>query len=320
MTEKKSDYNTAIVIGGDYCISAPRSKLISRGLKILESLEKMPLTIVRDMIVDIRENGHLIRRAIIDPVRIKGERIREVYLGYVFNEKNLSPERIEHYDIRIGDTVTIESIVGFISLRVVKGKRTGNEKIFTMPVKCQACGSKIETLEPDSAYYCTGNACPGRIKAQLMAFSDSMHIGLNPELAKELVDKRMVLDSADLYFLKKKDLIRLNKMNEDSAQRILDAIEKSRHPELVDIIIALLETAGIPLHKGIEVAVACNSINDLSDADKLSRIKTIWIKPNYVIGNTLALSIQKLMNESKTLKFLEKLKKGGVVFPRKGVN
>lgn len=124
MTEKKPDYNTAIVIGGDHRISAPRSRLISRGLKIAESLEKMPLTIVRDMIVDINKNGHLVRWAIIDPVRITGERIREVYLGYVFNEKKFSPERIEGYDIRIGDTLTIDdSFGGLIRLKVVKGKR-----------------------------------------------------------------------------------------------------------------------------------------------------------------------------------------------------
>ena len=105
--------------------------------------------------------------------------------------------------------------------------------------------------------------------------------------------------------------MRLNKMDRGSAQRVLDAIEKSRHPELADIIPALLATGGIRQIIGFEVAVNCSSINDLFDADKLARIKSIWIKPNDVIA------IQKLMNAPKTLEFLEKLKRGGVVFPHK---
>lgn len=274
MTEKKPDYNTAIVIGGDRWLSTPRSKMISRGLKIAESLEKMPLTIVRDIIVDIDIHGFLQRWAIIDPVRIKNNWQRnkelnnihrEIYLGFVRNENKLSPERLEHYDIRIGDTAIIdESIIGFPPLKVVKGKRTGNEKIFKMPVKCPDCGSKIAPTSYSSAYYCTGKACPGKIKTQLRAFSNLIHIDINHELVKELVDKRMVLESADLYFLKKKDLMRLNKMDEDSAQRVLDAIEKSRHRGYDTIIDALLKTNGT------------------------------------------------------TIKIEEKLKKGGVVFPRKG--
>jgi len=322
VTEKKPDSNTAIVIGDDRRISAPRSRMISRGLENAESLEKTVLTIVRDIIVDIDKNGGLKRRGIIDPVCIKGEQISEVSLGPVLNAKELLPEQIVGYDFRIGDTISIEHLFEplpvrpWLTVKVVKEKRTGNEKVFTIPTKCPACGCKIKMRRPDwPAYYCTGTACPGRIKAQLIAFSDSMHIDLKPELAKELVDKRMVSDSADLYFLKKKDLMRLNKMDEESAQRFLDAIERSRHPELANIIIALLEMGGIPLHIGLEVAFRCNSINDLFDNDMLAQIKPNkyrLIQPNQI------LAVQKLVNEKKTLKFLDKLKKGGVVFPRKG--
>jgi len=240
MTEKKSDNTTAIVIGGAYHISAPRSNLISRGKKIVESLEKMSLTIVKDIIVDIDINGYLKRLAIIDPVKINGEQIKEIYLGFVFNNKKLPPESIEKDDIRIGDTLLLNTSPSnfFDNLpKLVKEKRTGNEKIFKIPDKCPSCGSKIAMPPLHSrACYCTGLICPGRIKAQLIAFSDSMHIDLNDELAKELVDKKIVLDSADLYFLKKEDLMRLNGMSEDSAQRVLDAIEKSRYPEINNLV------------------------------------------------------------------------------------
>lgn len=327
MTEKKPDNNTAIIVGGYHRLSAPRSKLISRGREIAESLEKRVVTIVRDIIVDIDTRGYLEKQAITDAVNLYGKETTRFFLGHVFNEKYLSPERRkwnESDDIRIGDTLAFESIGGdtltfessndyldWWQPKVVKEKRTGNEKIFAMSVKCPACGSKIETLEPDSAYYCTANDCPGRIKAQIMAFSDSMHIDLSSELAKDLIDKKTVLDAADLYFLKKRDLIRLNKMDEKSAQRVLDAVGKSRHTELHNIIIALLETLGIRSGVAIEVAVHCNSINDLFDAGTIALLISKWYSSNDVIA------IQKLINAPKILKFLKKLKRGGVVFPIK---
>jgi hypothetical protein len=61
---------------------------------------------------------------------------------------------------------------------------------------------------------------------------------------------------------------------------------------------------------GTELAVHCNSIRDsirdLFDAERLARIKSIWIKPNGII------KIQEVMHNSNTLIFLEKLKKGGL--------
>ena len=329
MTEKKPDYNTAIVIGSDRRLSASRSKMISRGLEIAVSLEKTVLTIIRDIIVDIAINGALKKQSIIDPVKMKGEQISQVSLGPVLNEKELPSKEIERHDFRIGDIISLKDPLEsfptnprlLLSIKVVMEKRTGNEKVFTIPDKCPACGSKLKIHRPPDlpAYYCTGTGCPGRTRAQLIAFCHQMDIELAPELAKELVEKRMVSDSADLYFLKKWDLMRLDKMDEDLAQTFLNAIEKSRHPTLYDIIYALLVIGGF-LRSGIilDVASRCNSINDLFDADKVSRIKSMWIKPNYVIGNTLALRIQNFMNEEVTLNFLEKLRKGGVVFPTKG--
>jgi NAD-dependent DNA ligase len=108
-----------------------------------------------------------------------------------------------------------------------------------------------------------------------------------------------------LYFLKKEDLVRLNKMDEDSAQGVLAAIAESRHPEPVDIIPALLATGDIPYHIGWKVAEHCGSIDDLLDDAALSR----WIQPNYVT------KIRDLMRDPKTFTFLDKLKRGGVIVP-----
>ena len=98
--------------------------------------------------------------------------------------------------------------------------------------------------------------------------------------------------------------------------QITNAIAKSRHPKSFDIIYALLEIKNI-LHR-YDVALGCSSINDLFDANKLSQIKKRIGKPNNIIGESLALRIQSYMNEKVTLNFLEKLKKGGVVFPVNG--
>jgi DNA ligase (NAD+) len=321
MSEKKHNYNKDIVIGGERWLSEPRSRMISRGLKIAESLERTALTIIRDIILDIRKDGLLIKVAIIDPVKIKGKQFSQFCVGPVFNEKELpADEIIRDYDYRIGDTITIEYsgpdyVLPFMQTNVVKEKRTGSEKVFiTVPDKCPVCGCKLKIgqLHP-GYYYCIGNACPGRIKAQLISFSNSMGIGLKPEMAKDLVDKRMVSDASDLYFLKKKDLMQLNEMNEQSAQRILDAIEKSRHLNPYNMIFAFLVMEGIRSTAAFELSSYCNSIDDLLDAEIIAKIR-----PNKYLGiyQDDIIRIQKLIKQLRTLKFLEKLKKGGVVFSR----
>lgn len=329
MTEKKPDYSTSIIVGSDRQLSAPRSKLIRRGLEIAESLEKIVQTIVRNIVVEIDSDGFLKRHAILDPVSIEGKQISDVCLGHLLNEKDLSPKTLENYnyDIRIGDTiaVTIEPFRGgepyLDKPRVVKEKRIGNEKVFIKPDKCPACGSEIALKVfrfSAVAYFCTGTACPGRIKAQLMSFFGRMGLNLNPELVKELVDKRMVLDVADFYFLKKNDLIRLNQMDEDSAQRFLDAIEKRRHPSFIQITQTLLEAGDFGWEWSWYTATqlrdiyGCNSIDDLLDDSVLAQIKSSpWINPNRII------KIINIMHDSKTLRLIEKLKRGGVVFPRR---
>lgn len=314
--DEKTDYDNPIVLSGEWGLSSARLNLINRGLTIAESLSNRVVTVIKNILIKIDCSGNLRKNAVIDPVWINGEKISEIYLGFVRDQKGLKAVGREHGDFRIGDTISINNneIVFFRDPKVIEKKRTGNEKLFGIPDKCPACGCKLE-LRDHVFYvkYCPQKDCPGKIKAKLIVFCNSMRIGINPEVANELVEKRKVFVPADIFFLKKYDLMSLDEMDEDLAETILSDIEKSRKPNLFDLITALLETSGVrkglAIPIGVEYTIKYKSISNFFNSDWIMEIR------NPFIGKTAVIEFQKVINSEEMSIFIDKLKKGGVIFP-----
>jgi len=129
----------------------------------------------------------------------------------------------------------------------------------------------------------------------------------------------MVSDPADIFFLNKRDLVRLG-VDEDAAQGFVDSIEKGRHPEMDHICHALFTLGDVSdsgaMQLGLELGLRCNSIDDVVDGESLSVVldgkwARFWLLPND-INNAY-----KLISDPETSKFLDKLKRGKVILPRK---
>jgi DNA ligase (NAD+) len=170
------------------------------------------------------------------PVRVGGV---EVSRATLHNE-----DEINKKDIRIGDTVIIQRAGDVIPevVQVIVARRTGNEKPFTMPTMCPVCGSRVERPEGEAVHRCTGLACPAQIKENLAHFASrgAMDIdGLGYKLLEQMVDKNIIADQADLFFLSKEDLMKLDRMGDKLAQNLLNAIDRSRTPALANLIYAL---------------------------------------------------------------------------------
>jgi len=162
-------------------------------------------TKVRDIIVSVGRTGALTPVAILEPVRVGGV---EVSRATLHNE-----DEVRKKDVRIGDTVVIQRAGDVIPevVKVVESKRTGEEKKFVMPDKCPVCGSKAERPEGEAIHRCTGIACPAQIKENLAHFvwKGAMDMdGLGYKFLEQMVDKKIIRDQADLYFLKKEDLMK----------------------------------------------------------------------------------------------------------------
>jgi DNA ligase (NAD+) len=262
-------------------------------------------TVVKDIIVGVGRTGALTPVALLEPVRVAGV---EVSRATLHNE-----DEVRKKDIRIGDTVVIQRAGDVIPevVKVIETNRTGMETPFIMPDLCPVCGSKVERPEGEAVHRCTGLACPAQIKEHLAHFASkgAMNIdGLGYKFLQQMVDKGIIRDQADLYSLKKADLMKMDRMGDKLAQNLLDAIDRSRKPALANLIYAL-GIRNVGEHLATVLARNFKSIDNLAGQtlEDLTRV--------HEIGPIVAESIYNFFHNPKNLEVLDNLKKGGVIFP-----
>ena len=260
-------------------------------------------TVVRDIIVSVGRTGAMTPVAIMDPVEVSGSTVSRAVLH---NE-----DEVRRKDVRVGDTVIIRKAGEVIPevVAVVASKRTGKEKPFVMPRRCPVCGSEAERLPGEAVTRCTGIACPAQIKQRIYHFASrgGMDIeGVGEVLVDQVVERGLVKDPADIYFVTNEQLLSLERMGEKSASNLLQAIEGSKRRPLDRLLNAL----GIP-HVGQHVAdvLAANyaSLEDIqrASAEELSQIEGI--------GPVIAEAIAVFFRQEQTKTLIGKLRRAGIV-------
>ncbi len=224
-------------------------------------------TIVKDIVVQVGRTGAITPMAILEPVRVAGSLISKTTLH---NE-----DYMKEKDIRIGDHVYIQKAGDVIPevVEVQKEKRTGEEKMFQMPSKCPVCGAEAVREEGEAVVRCTGIECPARLFRSLVHFAsrDAMNIdGLGPAIIEQLLDKKMISNIVDIYYLTENQLVTLERMGTKSVQNLLEAIEHSKSNSLEHLI----HSFGIR-HIGLKTAkILAKNFDDLerNGQNKLRRV------------------------------------------------
>ena len=197
---------------------------------------KQATTRLNDIVIQVGRTGTLTPVAVLEPVQVGGVTVSRATL-HNFDE-------LKRKDIRIGDTVLIERS-GDVIPQVVKSiieKRTGHEKVKSIPRKCPVCGTEVVRTLDEVAVRCPNKRCPARLKWRIEYFAsrDAMEIDhLGGSTIDKLIDKGFIKDIADIYSLTKEDLLKLEGFKDKSAQNLLDAIEKSKQQGLARVIYGL---------------------------------------------------------------------------------
>jgi DNA ligase (NAD+) len=173
----------------------------------------------------VGRTGVLTPVAELEPVQLAGTTVRRATLH---NE-----DEIQRKDIRIGDRMVVEKAGEIIPaiVRVVAEKRTGAEIAFSMPTACPVCGGEVEKREGEVALRCTNLQCPAQVKSWIAHYASrgAMDIsGLGESLVGQLVDSGLVKNPAELYSLKKVEVLGLERMGEKSAENLIKGIEASK--------------------------------------------------------------------------------------------
>ena len=189
-----------------------------------------------DITVQVGRTGVLTPTAELDPVFIGGTTVSRATLHNI--------DFINSKDIRIGDTVILQKAGEIIPeiIGPVKEKRTESEVPYSMPEFCPVCGAKVVREEGEAAVRCSSNECPAQLQRNIEHFvsRDAMDIsGLGPAIIAQMLEKKLIASTADIYSLKKEDIVPLEKLGEKSADNLLSAIEKSKERDLSNLIYAL---------------------------------------------------------------------------------
>jgi len=252
------------------------------------------------------------RTGILTPVA----RLKPVFVGGVTitNATLHNEDEIKNKDIRIGDTVFVRRAGDVIPevVRVDFSKRPPSARIFTMPTKCPSCGADVVRLPGEAAHRCMGIACPAQIKERIKHFvsRSAMDIeGLGEKIITQLLERGLIKDPADLYYLTKEQILSLERMAEKSATNLLAAIEASKKPPLDKFIFAL----GIR-HVGEHTArQLAEHFGDILHLSKATKEELLSLRD---IGEEIAESIIQFFQESANISVLQKLAQAGVT-PKK---
>lgn len=260
-------------------------------------------TKIEGIVVQVGRTGVLTPTAVLTPVTVAGSVVSRATLH---NE-----DYIREKDIRIGDIAIIQKAGDIIPevVRVREDRRTGKEEKFSMPSHCPECGADVIRLEGEAAVRCTGNACPAQLKRLLIHFvsRNAMDIeGLGPSILTQLLDRELIYDAADIYYLTYDKLIELERMGDKSVNNLLNAIEESKTRGLDRFLFAL----GIPLVGARAAKLIADHFGTIDNIIVAHEEEFLKIDE---IGEKIAQSIREYFNEEQNIELIKKFKRAGVV-------
>jgi DNA ligase (NAD+) len=191
-------------------------------------------TIVDDIKVYVGRTGAITPVAWLTPVQIGGTTVSRATLH---NE-----DEVARKDVRPGDHVIIQRAGDVIPevVRVLHEKRSTSSRPWHMPKLCPQCGTQLVREPGEAATRCINPTCPAQVLEHFRHFVGSLDIeGLGYATLQQLIDRKLVKDPADLYHLRKEQLLTLEGFADKSAQNLLDRIAASKSTTLLRFLSAL---------------------------------------------------------------------------------
>lgn len=252
--------------------------------------------------VNVGRTGVLTPYAMLEAVDIGGVIVKQATLHNF--------DYIAEKDIRIGDRVRVKragEVIPYV-IGPLTDLRSSQEQPYQPPQNCPACGEPVENLPGEVYWFCVNAACPAQLIRNLEHFVSrgAMDIlGLGIKIVEQLVASGLLHDVADLYTLRRDDLLKLEGFAEKKAENLLQAIELSRSQSLARLLTAL----GI---RGVGEVVAGDLARYFPDLGILARANMEDLQRVEGIGPNIAQAIVDWFARPANQKVLEKLQRAGV--------
>ena len=249
---------------------------------------------------NVGRSGRVGPTAILDPIELAGVTVRRATLNNMDDIKRKGVKLGAEVFVRRSNDV-IPEIMG-----VVESTLDNAEEIIA-PEFCPACGSHLVL---DGAHYFCENtlSCKPQMVKSIVHFAsrEAMNIeGFSEKTAEQLFEKLDIRSIADLYKLNYDELLTLDKFGPKKAQNLLDAVEKSKTPELYRFIYAL----GIP---NVGVKTAKDLINKFKSIEGLKNATFDELVSVQDVGDIVAKCVMDFFTEEKVLSTINELFNLGV--------
>src|SRR5260221_8431094 len=253
----------------------------------------------------VGRTGSVTPVAELQPILLAGTTVKRASLH--------NANEIARLDLRMGDHVFVEK--GGEIIPKVTGvdlsKRKPNAKPVQYITHCPECGTKLVRVEGEASHYCPNEkGCPPQIKGRIEHFIQrkAMDIdSLGERTIAQLFDLGLVRRPADLYDLRKEDVLKLDAFKELSTKNLLSGIENSRAVPFESVLFAI----GI---RYVGKTVAEKLARHFRSMDTLARASYDELIAAPEVGSTIAQSVVAFFKDPANRKEVERLRKAGLQF------
>jgi DNA ligase (NAD+) len=260
-------------------------------------------TILNTISYQVGRTGAITPVANLEPVQLAGTIVKRASLH--------NADQIEKLDIRIGDEVFVEKggeiIPKIIGVNFDKRPTNTHKTIYIS--QCPECQTKLERKEGEANHYCPNfYGCPPQIIGRIQHYISrkAMDIeGLGGETVGLLYNNGLVKNYADLYELKKEQIIPLERMAEKSTENMINGIEKSKEVPFDRVLFALgIRYVGETVAK--KLAKHYKNIESIANASLLELVLVDEI------GEKIAQSVVEFFENSENKIIVDRLKNHGI--------
>lgn len=260
-------------------------------------------TRLNEITYQVGRTGAITPVANLEPVELAGTTVRRASLH--------NADQIAKLDVREGDMVFVEKGGEIIPkiIAVDLAERPEGSQPTKYIQYCPECGTELTRNEGEAQHYCPNyNGCEPQIIGRIQHFISrkAMDIeGLGAETVGLLVKENLIHDYADLYSLKKEEILHLERMGERSTENLINGIEASKNVPFERVLFALgIRFVGETVAK--KLAAHYKSIDNLALATEMDLVLVDEI------GTRIAESVVAFFGSEQNRETVGRLKDFGV--------
>lgn len=253
-----------------------------------------------DIEVNVGRTGAITPVAVFEPITLAGTSVSRAVLH--------NQDFITEKDIRIGDVITVRKAGDIIPEVLNSVSHEENSVVFHLPEVCPVCGTHCVREDDESVLRCPNVECPVQLLKNMIHFAskNAMDIdGLGEANMKLLVDNGLVSSPADLYILKKEQLLTLDRFAEKSAENLITAIDNSKTKGLERLIYAL----GIRNIGQRGAVLLCEKFHNMDSIINATKEEISDIEG---FGDIMAESVVRSLREPHRIELINRLREYGL--------